>query len=62
MTQSTGQARLSAAEVLAAAGITVTDEGRAAYRERAAAARAEMTPDVVNEIRDQVGLPPLDRA
>ncbi|WP_431977589.1 hypothetical protein [Micromonospora haikouensis] len=43
-------------EVLAAAGIVVTPEGRARARERLRAAEKRWTPELAAELRDQIGL------
>lgn len=57
MSQPTGDVRTSVAALLAEAGVTVTDEGMAKYRRRLAAARARLTPEVLDDMRAQVGLP-----
>lgn len=45
-------------QALDAAGIHVTDEGRARARRKLDAARAHATPERVAAWRDQLGLPP----
>jgi hypothetical protein len=62
MSQPTGDVRTSAAAVLAAAGVKVTEDGLARYRERLAKARARLTPEALDEMRAQVGLPPRNPA
>lgn len=44
--------------LLAAAGITVTDEGRARARRRLAETRQRWTPDRWARLRQQLGVPP----
>jgi hypothetical protein len=42
--------------MLAAAGIAVTEEGKASARAKLAAARARCTPEMYAALRDQVGM------
>jgi hypothetical protein len=44
--------------LLDAAGITVTEEGKARARRRLAEARARWTPERWARLREQIGLPP----
>jgi hypothetical protein len=62
MSQPTGDVHTSAAALLAEAGVEVTSEGRERYRRRLAAARARLTPETLDEMRAQVGLPPRNPA
>jgi hypothetical protein len=48
--------------LLAAVGITVTDEGKAKARARLAEAEARRTPERQAALRAQVGLPPASAA
>jgi hypothetical protein len=45
--------------MLALAGINVTDEGMAQFRERRLAAMARHTPELQAAWREQAGLPPV---
>lgn len=58
MTAPTPDARPTGDDVLAAAGIVVTVEGKARARERRLAAEARWTPERWNALRAQLGLPP----
>jgi hypothetical protein len=49
------------AAMLAAAGITVTEEGKARARAKLAAARARCTPEMYAAQRERAGLPPRRR-
>lgn len=49
--------RAETAAMLAAAGITVTEEGKARARERLRAARERWTPELDAKLREQLGLP-----
>lgn len=49
--------RDNAAAMLAAAGITVTPEGKARARAKLQAARARWTPELDAKLREQLGLP-----
>jgi hypothetical protein len=49
-------------ELLAAAGIEVTDEGKARAKAKLDAGRAKLTPQVRDRAREQVGLPPAANA
>lgn len=49
-------------DLVAAAGITVTDEGRARARAKLDAAKARMTPEKWEELRQQFGRPPRHTA
>lgn len=50
-------------ELLAAAGITVTEEGKARARERMRTARERMNrPEVRARMREQIGRPPAHAA
>ena len=60
MSQSDRQSDESTVELLAAVGVTATDEGKARARARIAEAEARWTEEQWAELRDQLGLP--DRA
>jgi hypothetical protein len=65
MTDSRGgsaQHSVTTEELLAAAGITVTEEGKARARRRLDEHAAAMTPERWNALRAQVGLPPKTSA
>lgn len=49
---------VSTAELLAAAGITVTEEGKARAGQRLAEAEARMTPEKWDANRAQLDMPP----
>jgi hypothetical protein len=57
MTQSDHEAREGTAELLAAVGITVTEEGKARARARLDEAAARWTPERWAALREQLGLP-----
>ena len=57
MAQSDHEARKSTAELLAAVGITVTEDGKARARARLAEANARWTPERWAALRTQLGLP-----
>lgn len=59
MSQSTPDVREDMTAMLAAAGIVVTAEGRKRARAKLNAARERLTPQRVDEVRAEVGLPPL---
>lgn len=56
MTERDRETPVTTEELLAAVGITVTDEGRARARARLEAAEARWTPEKWAELRRQVGL------
>lgn len=56
MTEPSPQTDMAA--MLRAAGITVTEEGKAEARRRRLAAAARRTPEVRAALRRQLGLPP----
>ncbi|BCB76023.1 hypothetical protein GCM10022251_56030 [Phytohabitans flavus] len=59
MTQQPGpDVREDIAAMLAAAGITVTEEGKARARAKLAAADAKRTPERLAALRERLGLPP----
>jgi hypothetical protein len=58
MTTPEPDVREDMAAMLAAAGITVTEEGKARARAKLAAADAWWTPERWADLRAQVGLPP----
>jgi hypothetical protein len=62
MTQPGHDAREDTVEMLAAVGITVTEEGKARARARLAKADARHTPERRAALRAQVGLPPAAAA
>jgi hypothetical protein len=62
MAQHDHDAREDTVAMLAAAGITVTDEGKARARARLAEADARRTPELREALRTQVGLPPAAAA
>ena len=57
MTQSDPDAGHGTADLLAAVGVTVTEEGKARARARLAEAEARWTPEKWAALRTQVGLP-----
>jgi hypothetical protein len=62
MTQPDHDAREDTEAMLAAAGITVTEEGKARARARLAEGDARRTPERQAALRAQVGLPPAAAA
>jgi hypothetical protein len=62
MTQPEHDAPEDAAAMLAAVGITVTEEGKARARARLAEADARRTPELREAWRAQMGLPPASAA
>jgi len=62
MTQPGPDLREDTAAMLAAAGITVTDEGKARAREALAAAAARRDPARRAALRERLGLPPVRTA
>jgi hypothetical protein len=57
VTQPDDDAREGTAELLAAVGITVTEEAKARARAKLAEAAARWTPDRWAALREQLGLP-----
>lgn len=57
MTNSSPETRVETAAMLAAAGITVTTEGKARARAKLRAARDRWTPELDAKLREQLGLP-----
>jgi hypothetical protein len=57
MTSNRRDTRESTAAMLAAAGITVTEEGKARARAKLREARARWTPELDAKLREQLGLP-----
>jgi len=57
MAQSDHEAREGTAELLAAVGITVTEEGKARARSRLDEAEARWTPERWRALRAKLGLP-----
>jgi hypothetical protein len=57
MSQPDHQAGESTTELLAAVGVTATDEGKAHARARIAEAEARWTDKKWAELREQIGLP-----
>jgi len=62
MTSTGPNLREDTTAMLAAVGITVTEEGKARARAKLAAAKAQRTPDQVAALRAQLGLPPATAA
>jgi hypothetical protein len=62
MTQPSPDLREDMTAMLAAAGITVTAEGKARAREQLAAAAARRTPERRAALRARIGLPPATDA
>jgi predicted ATPase len=62
MTQSGPDLREDMTAMLAAAGITVTDEGKARARARLAESKERWTPERRAELRAQLGMPPAANA
>jgi predicted ATPase len=58
MTQPRPDSEADVSALLAAAGITVTDEGKARARRRLAEARQRWTLERWARLREQLGLPP----
>ncbi|MGH3681394.1 MAG: hypothetical protein ACRDT2_14265 [Natronosporangium sp.] len=61
MTQPRPHPDADVSALLDAAGITVTDEGKARARRRLAEARTRWTPQRWARLREQIGLPPRTR-
>jgi hypothetical protein len=62
MTHPEGEVHRDTAAMLAAAGITVTEEGKARARAKLAEADARRTPELRAAWRAQIGLPPAPAA
>ena len=62
MTDSNAERRIDTADLLTAARIVVTPEGRARARRRLAEAEARRTPEQVAIWRRQLGLKPSSKA
>lgn len=58
MADNSPDTRERTAAMLAAAGITVTEEGKARARAKLAEADARWTPELHAKAREQLGLPP----